>query len=103
MRRPLGSGSDNAQLIGMAAAAGTATGAVRIVYDPATARESSPPTHCLPRPPSPVDATLPHRRRPDHRDRFNDGPMPDCRARVRNSGDPRRQVIAHGSRRLTSG
>ena len=34
----LGSGSDNAQLIGMAAAAGTATGAVRIVYDPATAR-----------------------------------------------------------------
>ena len=31
-------GSDDYRLIGMPAAAGTATGAVRVVYDPATAR-----------------------------------------------------------------
>jgi pyruvate,water dikinase len=31
-------GSDDDRLIGMPAAAGTATGAVRVVYDPATAR-----------------------------------------------------------------
>jgi pyruvate,water dikinase len=34
----LGLGSDNDRLIGMPAAAGTATGTVRVVYDPATAR-----------------------------------------------------------------
>jgi rifampicin phosphotransferase len=34
----LGLGSDNDRLIGMPAAAGTATGTVRVVYDPTTAR-----------------------------------------------------------------
>jgi phosphoenolpyruvate synthase/pyruvate phosphate dikinase len=34
----LGLGSDNDRLIGVPAAAGTATGTVRVVYDPATAR-----------------------------------------------------------------
>ena len=38
MRGALASDSDTDRLIGMPAAAGTATGTVRVVYDPATAR-----------------------------------------------------------------
>ena len=77
---------DDDQLIGIPAAAATATGTIRVVDDPAHTNRTRRHTW-LPRPPTPAGLHFPHRRRPDHRDRLHDRPRSDSHERIRSSGN----------------